>query len=87
VNKAGSTLPVKVSFAAADGSEPTDLHVAVTISLEGQVVESGTMQWVDDHWEYLVRTGDLPDPQGTYTVTVLVLDTGQTVTGTFRLRP
>jgi uncharacterized protein len=87
VSKAGSTLPVKVSFAAADGSEPTDLHVAVTISLEGRVVESGTMLWVDDHWEYLVRTGDLPDPRGTYTVTVLVLDTGQTVTGTFRLRP
>ncbi|HET7761530.1 MAG TPA: ExeM/NucH family extracellular endonuclease [Phycicoccus sp.] len=87
VNKAGSTLPVKVSFAAADGSEPTDLHVAVTITLEGQVVETGTMRWVDDHWEYLVRTGDLPDPRGTYTVTALVLDTGQTVTGTFRLRP
>jgi predicted extracellular nuclease len=86
VFKAGSTIPAKVSFAASDGSEPSDLDVAVTISLDGQTVESGTMLWVEDHWEYLIRTGDLPDPKGTYSVRVLVLDTGQTVTGTFRLR-
>ncbi len=34
-----------------------------------------------------MRTRDLPDPSGTYTVTVHVLENGQTVTGSFRLRP
>ena len=48
---------------------------------------SGTATFVDGHWEFLVRTGSLPDPRGSYTVTVLVPETGQTVTGSFRLRP
>lgn len=87
VVKAGSTLPVKVTFTAADGSVPTDLKPVVRISLDGEVVLTGTATFVDGHWEFLVRTNRLPDPQGTYTVTVLVPETGQTVTGSFRLRP
>ncbi len=87
VVKAGSTLPVKVTFTAADGSVPTDLDPVVRIELDGEVVLTGTATFVDGHWEFLVRTGTLPDPRGVYTVTVLVPETGQTVTGSFRLRP
>ena len=87
VVKAGSTLPVKVTFTAADGSVPTDLHPVVRVELDGEVVLTGTARFVDGHWEFLVRTGTLPDPRGVYTVTILVPETGQTVTGSFRLRP
>jgi uncharacterized protein len=87
VVKAGSTLPVKVSFTAADGSVPTDLAPVVRVELNGEIVLTGTARFVDGHWEFLLRTGTLPDPRGTYTVTVLVPETGQTVTGSFRLRP
>ena len=87
VVKAGSTLPVKVTFTAADGSVPTDLDPVVRVELDGEVVLTGTATFVDGHWEFLVRTGTLPDPRGSYTVTVLVPETGQTVTGSFRLRP
>ncbi|MFL6167453.1 MAG: ExeM/NucH family extracellular endonuclease [Ornithinibacter sp.] len=87
VVKAGSTLPVKVTFTAADGSVPTDLAPVVRVELGGEVVLTGTARLVDGHWELLVRTGTLPDPRGLYTVTVLVPETGQTVTGSFRLRP
>ncbi len=87
VVKAGSTLPVKVTFTAADGSVPTDLAPVVRVELDGEVVLTGTATFVDGHWEFLVRTGSLPDPRGSYTVTVLVPETGQTVTGSFRLRP
>jgi uncharacterized protein len=87
VVKAGSTLPVKVTFTAADGSVPTDLAPVVRVELNGEIVLTGTATFVDGHWEFLVRTGSLPDPRGSYTVTVLVPETGQTVTGSFRLRP
>ena len=78
---------MKVTFTAADGSVPTDLDPVVRVELNGEVVLTGTARFVDGHWEYLVRTNRLPDPRGTYTVTVLVPETGQTVTGSFRLRP
>ena len=57
------------------------------VRLDGEVVLTGTATFVDGHWEYLVRTGDLPDPPGPTRVTVLVPENGQTVTGSFRLRP
>ena len=56
VFKAGSTIPVKVTFTAADGSVPTDLDPVVTVRLDGEVVLTGTARLVDGHWEYLVRT-------------------------------
>jgi predicted extracellular nuclease len=84
--KAGSTLPVKLTLTAMDGSVPTDLHPEVTVTLDGESVLTGTMRFVDGHWELLVRTGDLPDPAGTYTVTVVVAESGQVFTSTFTLR-
>jgi hypothetical protein len=44
------------------------------------------MVFVTDKWQYDLKTSLLPNPAGTYTVTVTVPDTGQTVTGTLRLR-
>ena len=87
VVKAGSTLPVKVSFRGAHGSVPRDLAPVVRVELDGEVVLTGTARLAGGHWQFLLRTGTLPDPRGVYTVTVLVPETGQTVTGSFRLRP
>ena len=47
---------------------------------------TGTLTFVDGQWQYDLKTSRLPDPSGTYTVTVTVPETGQTVTGTLRLR-
>ncbi len=84
--KAGSTLPVKAAFTSRDGSAVTDIEPFVTVRLAGEVVLTGSMTYVDGYWQYLVRTGDLPDPEGAYEVTVLVPSTGQYVTATFVLR-
>ena len=84
--KAGSTVPVKVGFTDCDGSVPTDLAPTVTVSLGGSTVLTGTATFVSDKWQYDLKTSRLPDPDGTYTVTVTVPETGQTVTGTLHLR-
>lgn len=83
--KAGSILPVKTTFTAADGSVPSDLEPVVTVERGGAVVATGTMRLVDGEWEYLLRTGSLPGA-GVYDVTVLVPWNGQTVSGSFTLR-
>ena len=44
------------------------------------------MALVSGTWQYDLKTSVLPDPAGTYTVTVTVPETGQTVTGTLKLR-
>jgi uncharacterized protein len=85
--KAGSTVPVKVGFTDCDGSVPTDLAPVVTVTLGGATVHTAPMTLVSGSWQYDLKTSVLPDPAGTYTVTVTVPETGQTVTGTFRLRP
>ncbi|HET7822425.1 MAG TPA: ExeM/NucH family extracellular endonuclease [Ornithinibacter sp.] len=84
--KAGSTVPLKVGFTDCDGSVPTDLAPTVTISLGGSTVLTGTMTFTDGKWQYDLKTSHLPNPTGTYTVTVTVPKTGQTVTGTLILR-
>ena len=85
--KAGSTLPVAVTYATADGSAPGDVAPVVQVRLAGQVVLTAEMTFVDGYWMYLLRTGDLPDAEKTYRVTVLAPANGQSATGTFRLRP
>ena len=85
--KAGSTLPVKVTYATEDGSTPTDVAPVVQVRLAGEVVLTAQMTYVDGYWQYLLRTADLPDPGATYRVTVLAPANGQSATGTFRLRP
>jgi len=84
--KAGSTVPVKVGFTACDGSVPTDLAPTVTVALGGTTVLTGTPAFVAGAWQYDLKTSRLPDPAGTYTVTVTLPETGQTVTGTLSLR-
>ena len=84
--KAGSTLPLKVGFTDCDGSVPTDLAPTVTVTLGGTTVLTGAMAFTNGAWQYDLKTSRLPDPTGTYTVTVTVPETGQTVTGTLRLR-
>jgi uncharacterized protein len=59
----------------------------VTVTLGGATVHTAPMTLVSGSWQYDLKTSVLPDPSGTYTVTVTVPETGQTVTGTFRLRP
>ena len=84
--KAGSTVPIKVGFTDCDGSVPTDLAPTVTVRLGGTTVHTAPMALVSGTWQYDLKTSVLPDPVGTYTVTVTVPETGQTVTGTLKLR-
>jgi hypothetical protein len=86
VVKAGSTVPLKVRFTDCDGTVPTDLAPTVTVTSGGSTVLTGTMAFADGQWQFDLKTSKLPDPSGTYTVTVTVPETGQTVTGTLRLR-
>ena len=84
--KAGSTVPLKVRFTDCDGSVPTDLAPTVTVRLGGTTVHTAPMALVSGTWQYDLKTSVLPDPAGTYIVTVTVPETGQTVTGTLKLR-
>jgi len=84
--KAGSTVPVKVGFTDCDGSVPTDLAPTVTVALGGTTVLTAPMALVSGAWQYDLKTSTLPNPSGTYTVTVTVPETGQTETRTLRLR-
>jgi hypothetical protein len=84
--RAGSTVPLKVGFTDCDGSVPTDLAPTVTVTLGGTTVLTGTMAFTAGQWQYDLKTSRLPDTTGSYTVTVTVPQTGQTVTGTLRLR-
>ena len=84
--KAGSSVPLKVGFTDCDGSVPTDLAPTVTVTLGGTAVLTAPMAFVSGNWQYDLKTSLLPDPAGTYRVTVTVPTTGQTVTGTLRLR-
>jgi predicted extracellular nuclease len=82
--KSGSTVPVKVELVDCDGSEPTDLAPTVSVTLGDTVVRTGTLAYVDGEWQYNLSTAGLAP--GTYTVTVTVPDTGQTITATVRVR-
>jgi predicted extracellular nuclease len=84
--KAGSTVPLKVRFSDCDGSVPTDLAPTVTVTLGGTTVHTAPMVLVSGTWQYDLKTSVLPDPAGTYTVTVTVPETSQTVSGTLKLR-
>jgi predicted extracellular nuclease len=82
--KSGSTVPVKVELVDCDGSEPTGLAPTVTVTLGGTVVRTGTMVDGYGQWTYSLRTSGLA--AGTYTVTITVPETGQTITATVRVR-
>jgi len=82
--KSGSTVPVKVELVDCDGSEPTGLAPTVTVTLGGTIVRTGTMVHGHGQWTYSLRTSGLA--AGTYTVTITVPETGQTITATVRVR-
>lgn len=82
--KSGSMVPVKVKLVDCDGSEPTDLAPTVTVTLGDTVVRTGTMAYGYGQWKYKLSTKGLKP--GTYTVTITVPDTGQTITATVQVR-
>ncbi len=84
--KAGSTLPVKAVFELPDGTTPADVDPVVEVRLGDEVVGTFEMEFVDGYWQYNLRTGDLPDDDATYRVTVIAPANGQSVTTTFTLR-
>ena len=86
VVKRGSVLPVAVGYIDCNGRIPRDIAPVVTVELDGATVLEQPMSQVGPVWLHLLRTGSLPASTGTFTVTVTVPSTGQTDTGTFRLR-
>ncbi|MFQ6170899.1 ExeM/NucH family extracellular endonuclease [Oryzobacter sp. R7] len=82
----GSVVPVKVAYTDCDGSVPTDLAPTVSVTLGSTVVATGTTSLVKGEWKYELNTRTLPNPTGTYTVTVTVPETGQTDSASLRLR-
>ena len=86
VVKRGSVLPVTVGYIDCNGRIPRDIAPVVSVELDGATVLEQPMSQVGPVWLHLLRTGSLPASTGTYTVTVTVPSTGQTDTGTVRLR-
>jgi predicted extracellular nuclease len=86
VVKRGSVLPVAVGYVDCNGRIPRAIAPVVTVELDGATVLEQPMSQVGPVWLHLLRTGSLPASTGTFTVTVTVPSTGQTDTGTFRLR-
>jgi hypothetical protein len=101
VFKYGRTIPVKVRFAACDGSTPSDLAPTISLTVvsgttPGLVVSEpastsaadtpGVMRYSDGEYLYNLATQSLPDPSATYRITVTMPLTGQTVTALFGLR-
>ena len=82
--KQGSTVPVKVELADCDGSEPTDLDPTLTVSQGSTVARTATLAYVDGKWQHNLSTAGLAP--GSYTVTITVPDTGQTITATLVVR-
>jgi hypothetical protein len=84
---AGSKVPLKVSYAACNGSRPANLAptYTVTASTGGPVLASGSLRWDGDKYVGQLDTSSLPG-RGTYTVTVTVPSTGQKIVGTLRVR-
>jgi hypothetical protein len=86
VVKRGSVLPVTVGYLDCTGQIPRDADPVITVELGGATVLEQPMSQVGPVWLHLLRTASLPASTSTFTVTVTVPSTGQTDTGTFRLR-
>ncbi|MGH8869393.1 MAG: endonuclease/exonuclease/phosphatase family protein [Actinomycetes bacterium] len=91
----GEVVPVRVALRDCDGSAPSDLapQVGVTGPAGDEPVTSPTtggttmaFHGPTARYTYLLATAPLSGPTARYRVTVTVSDTGQAVTGTFRLR-
>jgi predicted extracellular nuclease len=102
VFKFKSTIPVKISFTNCDGSTPSNLAPTIALTLmsgstpglpinepvsTSAADTTGIMRFSDGIYIYNLATKGLPDPSGTYLITVTVPLTGQVVTVQFGLRP
>lgn len=102
VFRAGSTVPVKIRFAACDGSIPTDLAPGISVALASSsppgsgvnenvastsAADTGrVMRFSDGQWIYNLATSSLSDPSARYRLTITVPATGQNVQVIFGLR-
>jgi hypothetical protein len=84
--KKGSVLPVTVGYVDCTGRIPRDIAPVITVELGGRIVLEQPMSSIGVAWLHLLRTASLPSSNDTFTVTVTVPSTGQTDTGSFRLR-
>lgn len=84
--KKGSVLPVVVGYVDCTGRIPRDIAPVITVELGGKTVLEQPMSAIGVAWLHLLRTSSLPASNDIFTVTVTVPSTGQTDTGTFRLR-
>jgi predicted extracellular nuclease len=84
--KKGTVVPVGVGYVDCTGRIPRDIAPVVTVELGGRTVLSAPMSFVVVGWLHALRTSSLPASDGTYTVTVTVPSTGQTDSGSFRIR-
>jgi hypothetical protein len=79
-------LPVAVGYVDCTGRIPRDIAPVITVQLGGRTVLEQPMSSIGVAWLHLLRTASLPSSNDTFTVTVTVPSTGQTDTGSFRLR-
>ncbi len=82
----GAVVPLVVGYVDCSGRLPRDIHPVISVELGGDTVLEQPMTSLGIAWGYLLRTAKLPQSSGTYTVRVTVPETGQSDTGTFRLR-
>ncbi len=102
VFKYKSTIPVKVQFTDCNGAIPTNLTPTIKLTLVAGTTPGleinepkstsaadtpGVMRFSGNQYIYNLATKPLPDPSGTYRITIAVPLTGQTVTVNFSLRP
>ncbi len=77
-----STVPVKTQFTDCAGRQVTAISPQVTVtSTDGTVMAQGSMIVQNKNW-FMFKFTPLTWPVGTYTVTVTVPETGQTMTTT-----
>ena len=102
VFKHGSTIPVNVRFTDCDGTTPSTLAPTIRVTLLSGATPSaginesfatgvpdttGVMRSSGGGYVYNLSTLQLPDPSGTYRITITVPLTGQTVTARFGVKP
>ncbi len=96
-----STIPVKVVFVNCNGKIPGDLAPTITVALMSRgtpvlVIDkpvstshadtAGVMRFSDKQYKYNLSAAALPNPRGTYRITITVPATSQQVIAAFRLR-
>jgi hypothetical protein len=88
VFRARATIPVWTFFLDCNGSLPSNLAPTITVTEVGSPTPSlsGTMAFTLGLYRYHINARALPNPTGTYRITITVPASGQTLTAEFRLR-